>query len=329
MDKQQKKSLLSRIRQWQPKPEDYSFSSTETQHCYNCGNDYVGNYCPHCSQKAGVGPINWRSVRQSVMDIWGLGTHSMPLSIWHLMLRPGHLIGDYIDGKRQVSFPPVKMLFFVAVIVALIVYYLLPLLLGSSFNVYGDQTKPFVGFDEWNQGHFAWTYLFMALLYILPVWIMFRYSPLRTRHTLPQGFFIQVFLCVLNLVLTYIILLPLLLINFAVYYYICAAVVLIYSVIAYKQLFGYGIWGTLWRVLIVFGAIFLIMDSLMYIGFDVDFSQLNSEELSAENGRFYYSGYFMAWGLMVLGLGWIINLIATGITRHKIKTTQKEKQSTL
>ena len=50
MDKQQKKSLLSRIRQWQPKPEDYSFSSTETQHCYNCGNDYVGNYCPHCSQ---------------------------------------------------------------------------------------------------------------------------------------------------------------------------------------------------------------------------------------------------------------------------------------
>jgi hypothetical protein len=327
MDKQQKKSLLGRIRQWQPKREDYSFASTEMQHCHNCGNDFVGNYCPHCSQKAGVGPINWRSVRQSLMDIWGLGSHSMPLSIWHLMLRPGYLIGDYIDGKRQVSFPPVKMLFFVAVIVALIVYYLLPLLFGGSINIYGGQTSAFEGFDEWNQGHFAWTNLIMALLYILPVWIMFRYSPLRTRHTLPQGFFIQVFLCVLNMVLSYIILLPFWLINYKVYFYISAAVILIYAVITYRQLFGYGVWGTLWRVMIVFGTVLLIMDSLMFLGFNVDFNQLDPKDVSAENSRFYYSGFNMGKGLMILGIGWIINLIATRIARRRIKATSKEKQS--
>ena len=33
--------------------------------------------------------------------------------------RPGYLIRDYISGKRQVSFPPVKMLIIVALICSL------------------------------------------------------------------------------------------------------------------------------------------------------------------------------------------------------------------
>ena len=32
-----------------------------------------------------------------------------------LLLRPGHLIDDYLSGKRQTSYPPVKMLLMVAV----------------------------------------------------------------------------------------------------------------------------------------------------------------------------------------------------------------------
>ena len=126
MSQAHKRENQDRFKRWQLSPADYEFASDEVQHCQNCEHDFKGNYCPYCSQKAGEGLIDWRSVRQSFMDIWGLGSRSMPRTIWRLLLSPGQLISDYIGGKRQVSFPPVKMLFFVSVIIALLIYWLLP-----------------------------------------------------------------------------------------------------------------------------------------------------------------------------------------------------------
>ena len=105
-------------------------SNGRVQHCNNCGIDFTGNFCPICSQKAGMGRIGWKSVRQGIMDIWGLGTRSLLYSIWQLLWRPGQVIGDYLDGKRQVSFPPVKMLFIIAVIYSVLFYWFFPTVLG-------------------------------------------------------------------------------------------------------------------------------------------------------------------------------------------------------
>ena len=139
----------------------------------------------------------------------------------------------------------------------------------------------------------------MALLGILPTWVLFRYAPRNTRHTLPQGFFIQVFLCVLNLVLSFIILLPFLLINYLVYFYVSWAILIFYYVIAYKQLFGYGIWGTLWRVLIVFGFIIFVTDAFNFVVFYVD--------SVPKNERYFVAGVYLAYGLGLLGVGWAID----------------------
>ena len=319
----QLKERYERFKRWQQSPADYEFASSEVQRCQNCGHDFTGNFCPYCSQKAGEGLINWRSVRQSFMDIWGLGSRSLPRSIGHLLLRPSHLISDYISGKRQVSFPPVKMLFFVAVIIVLLVYYLLPFLF-SGFDVYGGNYDDLEGFNNWNKGHFAWTYFFMALLGILPTWLLFRDAPLHPRHTLPQGFFIQVFLCVINLVLSFIILVPLLLMNFSVYIYVSWAILIFYYVITYKHLFGYGTWGTLWRVLIIWGVVILVLDSLMCIFFEVDLSQLGQNKILTVNNRYIAAGLYLAQGLILLGIGWIINLIANKLTQNKLKQQTKE-----
>ena len=47
-------------------------------------------------------------------------TRSLPYTLWQLLWRPGYLIRDYISGKRQVSFPPVKMLVVMALLVVLV-----------------------------------------------------------------------------------------------------------------------------------------------------------------------------------------------------------------
>ena len=187
---------------------------------------------------------------------------------------------------------------------------------GSTFDVYGGQTTE--GFDNWNRTHFAWTYFLIALLGILPTWVLFRYAPLHTRHTLPQGFFIQVFLCVLNLVLSFIILLPFLLINYTVYFYVSWAALLIYYVIAYKQLFGYGIWGTLWRVLILFGFIVLASDSLVYLCFDdTSYTPSDPNNSALENSKYITAGILMGYALILLAAGWLLNLLANKLTHKK------------
>ena len=77
------KQSLSKFRQWQQDSLMHIPSVSNNQHtCHCCQTDYTGNFCPRCGQKAGVGPISWQSVRRSVMDLWGLGSRSLPYSLW-------------------------------------------------------------------------------------------------------------------------------------------------------------------------------------------------------------------------------------------------------
>lgn len=207
------------FKRWQREPMRYVKSEVEHR-CCNCGYTFTGRYCPTCSQRADLGCIGWHSVSQSVMDIWGLGSRSRSVlySVWQLLLRPGYFISDYISGRRQVSFPPMKMLFILAVAYAIIFHLLLPDLkaLGYSFDYHelgftveegqdmANVSKPF---NEWYETHFSWSMLIVSFFVIFPTWVMFRYSPHHTRHTLPEGFFIQVLFADLQVTL-FLLMLP-------------------------------------------------------------------------------------------------------------------------
>ena len=245
----------------------------ELHSCVNCGHEYKGNYCPACGQKATAGRITWDTVRSGVMDVWGLGSRSLVRSLWNLIVRPGRFIGDYINGKWQVSFPPVKMLVIVAVSLYFIGRLIYPEFWVGLFD--DDGEGPANAFEEalfWVVSHPEWAFLCLLSSLIIPTWFVFRHAPRNTRHTLPQGFFIIVFLSVqfylwlfalsfvfkmfdvgedLGLTISFILVLPLLVF------------------IDYKVLFGYGWWGTLWRVATVFelayiGLALLVFSSVLF-----------------------------------------------------------------
>ncbi|MBQ9650018.1 MAG: DUF3667 domain-containing protein [Prevotella sp.] len=226
-----------RFRVWQENPFQYAMNEEETHRCCNCGHEYVGNFCPQCGQKATLGEVNWSSVRENVMEIWGMGTRSMTYTLWQLLWRPGYLIRDYISGKRQVSFPPVKMLLIVAIVCMLIAN-----LLGNS----SEETQSVEGMDavitflDWAERNQGWGYLIIYSTMILPTWVLFHHSPRCTAHKLPQGFFIQVFLSTLALIF----------VTLAECFMPIYALIPLYFFITYYQLFGYGLWGTLWRTLL-------------------------------------------------------------------------------
>ena len=252
------KQRLAKFRQWQRHPEYFSPNREQMNHCQCCGEDFAGNYCPTCGQRASLGPINWKSVKTGVMDIWGLGNRSLPRTLWHLLLRPGYLIGDYISGKRQVSFPPVKML----VIVALVVYFIVKWIEPSSFEE--DAIKPLsdsMSYKEKFDYHFSyflnfiiihidWNCLLILSFLIVPTWGVFRYAPQHSHHTLPQGFFIQVFNS--TALVLFAIFVTIINVNDHIISILFGVFIFLHLLRTYKQLFGYGLWSTTWRLVVVF-----------------------------------------------------------------------------
>lgn len=241
MNLQQLKSEFERFERWVRRSPTFLPTSEEEHHCLCCGHRFRGNYCPHCSQQAGLGRITWRSVRNGVMDVWGMGSRSMTLSIWQLLYRTGYFISDYINGKRQLSFPPVKMLFIIAMIYANIIYWFFPDVLKLPLEEQGA-----VGYKLWIREHYSWAMLVMSVLAIIPTWVIFRKSPRNSHHTIPQGFFIQVLFQTLSIVLS-ILIIPLDFIQSKLTTVFYELLIMAYYFVGYKQLFGYGIWGTLWR----------------------------------------------------------------------------------
>ena len=329
MEKEQLKDKYSRFKQWQEQPYEYKLASDEVHHCNNCHHDFTGNYCPICSQKAGQGRIGWRSVHQGIMDIWGLGTRSLLYSVWQLLWRPGHIIGDYIDGKRQVSFPPVKMLFIIAVVYSMVFYWFFPDVLGMKIGdftqVYDKDVQQVMGdFSALMKKYYSWFSLFMAVLAVIPTWIMFRYSPRHTAHTLPEGFFIQVFLANVMIVLSFFIV-PLGLIDQMVVLVTSSVFFALYYIIVYKYLFGYGLWGTLWRSAFVYLTVLFLLSAGFVVVFNFDFNQITGLKLTEDQLHLIktaYTGMFVALALIVLAVGFVINYIATRKFRSELKQNQ-------
>ena len=177
-----------------------------------------------------------------------MDSRSLGYTLLQLLGRPGYLVRDYISGRRQVSFPPVKMLVIVCLFVVIFetVFHVNNDVLGLKFDV--QELDDIVA---WINAQKSWATLFLQCFYILPTWLVFRYAPSYPRHTLPEGFFLQVFLSVLSLLTTLII-----------GYWdenLDLALWIIYMYITYRQLFGYGWWGTLWRFAVIIILILMTM----------------------------------------------------------------------
>ena len=159
-------ALYRRFREWQKNPFHYQDHSDHVERCANCGTEFQSNFCPVCGQKSGVGPINWRSVRQGLMVIWGMDSRSLTYTLLQLVLRPGYLISDYISGKRLVSFPPVKMLLLVAI----------GMLIADAISPNHDMAKTeaikssYDIFAKWADSNPGWSMMAISSLFLLPTW---------------------------------------------------------------------------------------------------------------------------------------------------------------
>jgi hypothetical protein len=102
-------------------------TTLESGGCANCGRAIAGmdqKFCPACGQPTPAHRIDWHflghELEHSVLHM----DRGILYSLKELMLRPGHLMRDYINGRRGHQAKPLLMLMVMAAVVVILSKYL-------------------------------------------------------------------------------------------------------------------------------------------------------------------------------------------------------------
>ena len=116
------KEKWQRFKAWRERPREVAPMSNEEHECLNCHDHYTGNYCPRCGQAANTDRFSMKVAAENFAEAYGMGERGMFRTILDLILRPGHLILDYLRGKRVSYFAPFKMYFLLAAVSLLVTH---------------------------------------------------------------------------------------------------------------------------------------------------------------------------------------------------------------
>ena len=91
--------------------------------CLNCGTRLRGQYCGHCGQRASSRLISlWELTRDAFGDLFELDSR-----LWRtlipLLIRPGRLTRDYLEGRRARYMPPFRMYLVLSVIFFVVAFF--------------------------------------------------------------------------------------------------------------------------------------------------------------------------------------------------------------
>jgi hypothetical protein len=95
----------------------------EMPECLNCGTHLRGQYCGHCGQRARSRLISlWELIRDAFGDLFELDSR-----LWQtlvpLMIRPGKLTHDYLQGRRARYMPPFRMYLVLSLLFFLVAFF--------------------------------------------------------------------------------------------------------------------------------------------------------------------------------------------------------------
>ena len=268
------KEKYRQFREWQQRPYQVKPLSDDGHVCPTCGTQFEGNYCPRCGQSSKIGRYSFKNAFLLFLDVWGLGNRGMFRTIRDLILRPGYMIRDYLQGMQMAYFPPFK-LFFLLIALSLLVESGLNIKGANRFEesmemfdkieqentqqvdevgkqVTSDFLKQTREATIWINNHMTIVLLVLLLLFSGPLYLFFRHCP-----NLPDMRFSEFFVAIIyftDMWNIYSIIVAFL--GISLYY---ESFIPILAIIPLKQLSGYSYWRTIWKTflaLVIFGGAF-------------------------------------------------------------------------
>jgi hypothetical protein len=98
-------------------------------------------------------------------------------------------------------------------------------------------------------------------------------------------------------------------------------VTMFYYIVGYMQIFGYGLWSTLWREAFIMFFIIFMEFAIIYGAFNVDVTVIAHRELTPERRlllKYGLAASFLIAAAVTLIVGFVINLIATRKRRMEL-----------
>lgn len=92
--------------------------------CKNCSNEFDGKFCPQCGQKAKTKRITTKQVFNEARQRIFHYEQGFWYTARELILRPGHSIREYLEGKRVRHIKPIKFMFWAAAISFVIFHFI-------------------------------------------------------------------------------------------------------------------------------------------------------------------------------------------------------------
>lgn len=90
------------------------------KNCPNCNTDFELNYCHNCGQKAIKERLSLKYLTTDfIFSFFHLEKKGLLFTLKELFLRPGLTAKDYIVGKRQRFYPPMKLLILAGTIIVI------------------------------------------------------------------------------------------------------------------------------------------------------------------------------------------------------------------
>lgn len=125
------------------------------KNCLNCGTQVLGNYCPECGQSAATGKLKWKNILDDLIHTFTHADKSLLGTTRHMILRPGVVLQEYIDGKRKKYQSPISY-FIIWVTLSILCHRMIihkigfhPVYLeGLTFSSQ-ESTKIFINHGQW------------------------------------------------------------------------------------------------------------------------------------------------------------------------------------
>ena len=105
---------------WQIRPHEVAPLADTQCKCACCGTEFVGNFCPRCGQSASVKHFSLKQAIDLFLDVWDVNNRSVFRTMRDMLLRPGYMIRDYLNGMQAGYFSPFKMFFLLATLSLLV-----------------------------------------------------------------------------------------------------------------------------------------------------------------------------------------------------------------
>lgn len=228
-------------------------SIKQTVFCLNCGTECSEKFCPNCGQKTSTSRLQFREMITSVFTSIIGGDNRLLRTCRNLLYRPGHMIREYILGKRTSYYAPMSLLIFLVAVYAIASFIFsnavspidtIRLNLDSNF-ANSSSAEKFIHYYQLLLGNNVYFSLFSVVLNLVPYRFIFRKIELNRPSgvSIPlnyaEHFFTLIYQSCLNMILV-LILLPISLYDEGSIWTNRIYLVLpsIYCMILYRQMLG-------------------------------------------------------------------------------------------